>query len=181
MRWRAREKTVRNMRWFEVTETRGHIENGKVDHWQVTSRSASRWIRNPLKGRDCPAFLGTPHWALVRPLRLRGLIDLGRAVHQDRWFKGDKSQARHSAENSPNRQSIENKTSGQRITQCPRWILADVIFCLSKQVLELIFSVLKAAFRNVFRVTGRLFVHVTLFSDAEVCLRVENTSTLAKR
>jgi len=30
------EKTIRNMRWFEVTETRGHIENGKVDHWQVT-------------------------------------------------------------------------------------------------------------------------------------------------
>ena len=29
-------KTIRNMRWFEVTETRGHIENGKVAHWQVT-------------------------------------------------------------------------------------------------------------------------------------------------
>ena len=29
-------KTVRNMRWFEVTETRGHIVDGKVDHWQVT-------------------------------------------------------------------------------------------------------------------------------------------------
>ena len=29
-------KTVRNMRWFEVTETRGHIEDGKVNHWQVT-------------------------------------------------------------------------------------------------------------------------------------------------
>ena len=29
-------KTVRNMRWFEVTETRGHIADGKVDHWQVT-------------------------------------------------------------------------------------------------------------------------------------------------
>ena len=29
-------KTVRNMRWFEVTETRGHIENGKVNDWQVT-------------------------------------------------------------------------------------------------------------------------------------------------
>jgi dodecin len=29
-------KTVRNMRWLEVTETRGHIENGKVQHWQVT-------------------------------------------------------------------------------------------------------------------------------------------------
>jgi flavin-binding protein dodecin len=30
------EKTIRNMRWFEVTETRGCIENGKLDHWQVT-------------------------------------------------------------------------------------------------------------------------------------------------
>lgn len=29
-------KTIRNMRWFEVTETRGHIENGKISHWQVT-------------------------------------------------------------------------------------------------------------------------------------------------
>ena len=30
------EKTIRNMRWFEVTETRGQIEDGKVNHWQVT-------------------------------------------------------------------------------------------------------------------------------------------------
>ena len=30
------EKTVRNVRWFEVTETRGDVENGKVGHWQVT-------------------------------------------------------------------------------------------------------------------------------------------------
>ena len=29
-------RTVRNMRWFEVVETRGHIVDGKVDHWQVT-------------------------------------------------------------------------------------------------------------------------------------------------
>jgi flavin-binding protein dodecin len=29
------EKTIRNMRWFEITETRGQIENGKVNHWQV--------------------------------------------------------------------------------------------------------------------------------------------------
>jgi flavin-binding protein dodecin len=29
-------KTVRNMRWFEVTETRGYIEDGEVAHWQVT-------------------------------------------------------------------------------------------------------------------------------------------------
>ncbi len=29
-------KTVKNMRWFEVLETRGHIENGSIAHWQVT-------------------------------------------------------------------------------------------------------------------------------------------------
>jgi dodecin len=28
--------TVRNMRWFEVLETRGEIRDGKVNHWQVT-------------------------------------------------------------------------------------------------------------------------------------------------
>ena len=28
-------KTVRNMRWFEVIETRGAIEKGKVSQWQV--------------------------------------------------------------------------------------------------------------------------------------------------
>jgi hypothetical protein len=29
-------KTVRNMEWFEVVQTRGHIENGKIAHYQVT-------------------------------------------------------------------------------------------------------------------------------------------------
>jgi len=29
-------ETVRHMRWFEVVETRGHIADGKVGHWQVT-------------------------------------------------------------------------------------------------------------------------------------------------
>lgn len=28
-------KTIRNMRWFQVVETRGNIENGRVAHWQV--------------------------------------------------------------------------------------------------------------------------------------------------
>ena len=27
--------SIRNMRWFEVKEIRGHIEEGKVAHWQV--------------------------------------------------------------------------------------------------------------------------------------------------
>lgn len=29
-------KTIDNLRWFEVIETRGQIEKGKVAHWQVT-------------------------------------------------------------------------------------------------------------------------------------------------
>jgi len=29
-------KTLRHTRWLEVVETRAHLENGKVAHWQVT-------------------------------------------------------------------------------------------------------------------------------------------------
>jgi len=29
-------QSLRNLRWFEVVETRGQIENNKVAHWQVT-------------------------------------------------------------------------------------------------------------------------------------------------
>ena len=31
-------KSVREMKWFEVTDIRGHIEGGKVAHWQVTMK-----------------------------------------------------------------------------------------------------------------------------------------------
>ena len=29
-------ETVRNIQWFSVTETRGHVVDGEVAHWQVT-------------------------------------------------------------------------------------------------------------------------------------------------
>jgi flavin-binding protein dodecin len=29
-------KTMRNMHWFQVIETRGHIDGGRLAHWQVT-------------------------------------------------------------------------------------------------------------------------------------------------
>ncbi len=29
-------KTIKNLRWFEVVESRGNIEKGKIQHWQVT-------------------------------------------------------------------------------------------------------------------------------------------------
>jgi dodecin len=28
--------TEKNLRWLEVVETRAHLEEGKVAHWQVT-------------------------------------------------------------------------------------------------------------------------------------------------
>jgi flavin-binding protein dodecin len=30
------DKTLRNLRWFEVVRTSGHIANGVVEHYQVT-------------------------------------------------------------------------------------------------------------------------------------------------
>ena len=35
-------KTLRNLHWFEVTDTRGHIEDGKIVHWQVTIKVGLR-------------------------------------------------------------------------------------------------------------------------------------------
>ena len=32
-------KTLRNIQWFEVVETRGHVVDGKVAHWQVTIKA----------------------------------------------------------------------------------------------------------------------------------------------
>jgi flavin-binding protein dodecin len=29
-------QTLRNLRWFEVVETRGEIAEGRIAHWQVT-------------------------------------------------------------------------------------------------------------------------------------------------
>jgi dodecin len=31
-------KTIRDMKWFEVVQTRGQIERGSVGHYQVTLR-----------------------------------------------------------------------------------------------------------------------------------------------
>lgn len=28
-------KNLRNLDWFEVVETRGHLKDGKIAHWQV--------------------------------------------------------------------------------------------------------------------------------------------------
>ena len=32
-------KTIKNLCWFQVVETRGNINKGKVDHWQVTIKA----------------------------------------------------------------------------------------------------------------------------------------------
>ncbi|HSI60518.1 MAG TPA: dodecin [Ideonella sp.] len=35
-------QTLRQIDWFEVTETRGHVADGKVAHWQVTLKVGFR-------------------------------------------------------------------------------------------------------------------------------------------
>nr|WP_312509093.1 dodecin [Pseudomonas luteola] len=35
-------KSIKNMEWFEVAETRGHIQDGKVAHYQVTLKIGFR-------------------------------------------------------------------------------------------------------------------------------------------
>jgi flavin-binding protein dodecin len=29
-------ESLRNIHWFNIVETRGHVKDGKVAHWQVT-------------------------------------------------------------------------------------------------------------------------------------------------
>ena len=31
-------KTIRNIKWVELLEQRGHVEEGRIKHWQVTMK-----------------------------------------------------------------------------------------------------------------------------------------------
>ena len=35
-------KTLHNLHWFQVVDTRGYVEQGKVDYWQVTIKLGFR-------------------------------------------------------------------------------------------------------------------------------------------
>jgi len=35
-------KTLKNLDWFEVAETRGHLKDGKIAHYQVTLKIGFR-------------------------------------------------------------------------------------------------------------------------------------------
>ena len=37
-------RTLRQVGWFEAVETRGHVEDGKVAHYQSLSRWALHWM-----------------------------------------------------------------------------------------------------------------------------------------
>jgi len=39
-------KSIRNIEWFEVIETRGHVVDGKVAHFQVTLKIGFRFEAN---------------------------------------------------------------------------------------------------------------------------------------
>ena len=35
-------ETLHNIHWFQVTETRGYVENNRIDYWQVTVKLGFR-------------------------------------------------------------------------------------------------------------------------------------------
>ncbi len=35
-------ETINHIDWFEVIDTRGHVENGQIAHWQVTVKIGFR-------------------------------------------------------------------------------------------------------------------------------------------
>jgi len=39
-------KSIKSMEWFEVTETRGHIVDGKVGHYQVVLKIGFRIVNS---------------------------------------------------------------------------------------------------------------------------------------
>lgn len=39
-------QTLRNLEWFEVTQTRGHIADGKVAHFQVVLKVGFRYEKS---------------------------------------------------------------------------------------------------------------------------------------
>ena len=45
-------ESIRNMRWMEVCESRGHIVDGAIDHWQVGVK-----IGFTLEAEDAPETL----------------------------------------------------------------------------------------------------------------------------
>ncbi|WP_269525403.1 dodecin [Coraliomargarita parva] len=48
--------SVRNIRWLEVNEIRGHVVDGKVDHWQVGVK-----LGFTLEKKDSPETLEEKH------------------------------------------------------------------------------------------------------------------------
>ena len=36
--------TLHNLHWFQIVDSRGYIENGKVDYWQVTIKLGFRLV-----------------------------------------------------------------------------------------------------------------------------------------
>jgi flavin-binding protein dodecin len=45
-------ESIRNMRWLEVGEIRGHLVDGKIEHWQVGAK-----IGFTLESEDSPQTL----------------------------------------------------------------------------------------------------------------------------
>ena len=59
-------KTLRNLRWFEVVQTRGHIDDGKISHYQVTLKIGFT-IDDSNRGADGESLSGGARRGARRP------------------------------------------------------------------------------------------------------------------
>lgn len=68
------DQTLRNLDWFEVTETRGHIEDGQIGHFQVTVKVGFR-LEDELgdRGGEPPRSSATPTVQFRQPFGERRL------------------------------------------------------------------------------------------------------------
>ena len=51
-------ETVRNMHWFEVVETRGHVVDGRISHYQVTLKVGFRLAPEEEGGANAGSDIG---------------------------------------------------------------------------------------------------------------------------
>src|SRR6266446_9338809 len=80
-------KTIRDMKWFEVVQTRGHIEKGSVGHYQVTLRVgftlegefSSGWPNGARARRGPMTGSGVTHLFVVGERRITRSLSSDRA------------------------------------------------------------------------------------------------------
>src|SRR2546421_134981 len=72
-----------------------------------------------------------------------------KTIRNMRWFEGEERQPHHRAQDSTDRQTIQDETRHQRAGDGAPRVFPHILFGLLEDLLELVFRVAKPALRNV--------------------------------